>query len=51
MGGMTLALLADSYFALRFKSASDKIEYTPFELFAMQSWTEQAFDKNGNLSL
>ena len=32
--GMTIALLADSYFALRFKDNSDRIKYTPIEEFA-----------------
>lgn len=37
--GMALALIADGYFALRFKDSSDKIKYTPIELFAIESWT------------
>lgn len=41
--GMTISLLADSYFALRFKDNSDKINYTPIENFARESWTQQAF--------
>lgn len=41
--GMSFALLADSYFALRFKSDSDQINYTPIENFARKSWTAEAF--------
>jgi len=39
MLGLTLALVGDSYCALRFKTNSDKIKYTPIEEFAKQSWT------------
>ena len=49
--GMTIALMADSYFALRYKEASDCIEYNAFELFAQESWTQQAFDKTNTLGL
>lgn len=48
--GMTISLLADSYFALRFKDNSDKINYTPIENFARESWTQQAF-QGDNLTL
>lgn len=41
--GLTAALLADAYCALRFKDDSDKIKYTPIEEFAIQSWTQSAF--------
>lgn len=51
MLGMTMALLVDSYCALRFKDDSDKIKFTPVEKFAKQSWTEQAFEKDGNIVL
>lgn len=37
--GMSIALVGDSYFALRFKADSDEIKYTPIENFARQSWT------------
>jgi len=49
--GMTLALMADSYFALRYKDYSDEIEYNALELFAQESWTQQAFDKTNNHNL
>jgi hypothetical protein len=49
--GMTLALVFDSYYALRFKETSDSIEYNAFELFAQESWTQQAFDKTNTLGL
>jgi hypothetical protein len=49
--GMTLSLIADSYFALRYKETSDSIEYNLFELFAQESWTTQAFDKTNNVNL
>ena len=49
--GMTLALMADGYFALRYKENSGSIEYTALELFAQESWTQQAFNKTNNLNL
>lgn len=49
--GMTLSLIADSYFALRYKESSDVIEYSALELFAQESWTQQAFDKTNCLNL
>ena len=49
--GMSVALVADGYFALRYKDNSDKIKYTPIELFAIESWTQQAFQKDGNILL
>jgi len=49
--GMTLSLVADSYYALRYKETSDEIEYNVFELFAQESWTTQAFNKTNNLNL
>jgi len=49
--GMTLSLVADSYYALRYKETSDKIEYNVFELFAQESWTTQAFNKTNNVNL
>ena len=45
MLAMTICLSFDSYFAIRYKSDSDKIKYSPIELFAMESWTQQAFTK------
>lgn len=47
----TLTLLGDSYCALRFKQGSDKIKYSPIEQFARESWTQSAFQKQGNLTL
>lgn len=49
--GMTLSLIADSYYALRYKETSDHIEYNVFELFAQESWTTQAFSKTNNVPL
>jgi hypothetical protein len=49
--GMTMALVADSYFALRYKDESDQIEYTYMELFAQESWTQQAFDRTNAIGL
>lgn len=45
---MTLSLIADSYFALRYKESSDLIEFNALELFAQESWTQQAFDKTNS---
>ena len=50
MLAMTICLSLDSYFAIRYKSDSDKIKYSPIELFAMESWTQQAFTKEKFLS-
>jgi len=47
---LTLALLGDSYCALRFKEDSHKIKFTPIEEFARQSWTQSAF-QGDNLTL
>lgn len=49
--GMVLALIADSYFALRFKDHSDKINFSVIERFAMESWTQEAFNKAGQVTL
>lgn len=49
--GMTFALVADAYYALRYKETSDTIEYNSFELFAQESWTQQAFNKTNNQNL
>ena len=43
------ALLADSYFAMRFKEDSDHIKYTPIENFAQKSWTAEAFVSEGSI--
>ena len=44
--GLTLSLIADSYFALRYKDESDSIAFSALELFAMESWTQHAFNKS-----
>jgi hypothetical protein len=49
--GVTLGLLFDSYFAMRFKDGEDNIKYTPIENFARESWTQEAFSKNQNPTL
>ena len=49
--GMVLSLAADSYFALRFKDESDKIKFSMIERFAMESWTQEAFNKAGQVTL
>lgn len=49
--GMTLSLLADSYFALRYKENTDKIKFSVLERFAMESWTQDAFNKAGQVTL
>lgn len=49
--GMTVALLADSYFALRFKEKEDGITFSPIENFARESWTQEAFSINQNPTL
>jgi hypothetical protein len=49
--GMVLSLAADSYFAIRFKDNTDKIKFTMVERFAMESWTQEAFNKAGRLTL
>jgi hypothetical protein len=37
--GMTAALAADSYFAVRYTDDSDQIEFNPLERFGRESWT------------
>lgn len=49
--GMVISLIADSYFALRFKEKSDKIKFSVLERFAMESWTQEAFNKTGHVTL
>jgi hypothetical protein len=49
--GMVISLIADSYFALRFKEQTDKIKFTVIERFAMESWTQDAFNKAGHVTL
>lgn len=49
--GMVAALSADSYFALRFKDSSDKIKFSVVERFAMESWTQEAFNKSRQITL
>lgn len=49
--GMTVALIADGYFGLRFNEDSDKIECNALELLAIESWTQNAFRLQGSLAL
>jgi len=49
--GMTIALIADAYFALRFKERGDEIRCSPIENFARESWTQEAFSINQNPTL
>lgn len=49
--GMVISLLADSYFALRYKEKNDKIRFSVLERFAMESWTQEAFNKAGRATL
>ena len=49
--GMTLALIMDANFALRYEKKQDTLEYTSIELFSMQSWTQQVFNKKANITL
>jgi hypothetical protein len=49
--GMTTALLADSYFAMKYQSleSSKKLEFNNFELFAQESWTQSAFTNSNSV--
>lgn len=49
--GMVVSLLADSYFALRFSENNDKIAFNVVERFAMESWCQDAFNKQGQFFL
>lgn len=49
--GMLISLAADSYFALRFKQNTDQIKFSVFERFAMESWSQDAFNKRGQVTL
>jgi hypothetical protein len=46
-GGMTAALMADSYFGVRYQDHTDEINFSAVELFGRQSWTAQAFEGEG----
>ena len=46
--GMVLALVGDSYYALRFKEEEDFIQYTPIEKFSLESWTQEVFRTGKN---
>jgi len=46
-----MALIADSFFALRYQTMSDTIEFTPLELFSMSNWTQGAFQNSDNFTL
>jgi hypothetical protein len=45
---MVLALIGDSYYALRFKDEEDYIQYTPIEKFSLESWTQEVFRTGKN---
>ena len=49
--GMTIALVSDAYFALRFREREDQIRFSPIENFARESWTQEAFSINQNPTL
>ena len=49
--GMTIALIADAYFALRFKERGDEIKFSVIENFARECWTQEAFSINQNPTL
>lgn len=49
--GAIVSLIADSYFAIRFKDEEDCIDYTSIEQFTLESWTQGAFNKNGRIEL
>lgn len=51
MTGMTVTLLADSYFAMKYQAESDELEFNNFELFAQESWTQSAFSNSRSLSM
>uniref|UniRef100_A0A7S3CUG0 Uncharacterized protein n=1 Tax=Strombidium rassoulzadegani TaxID=1082188 RepID=A0A7S3CUG0_9SPIT len=51
LDGLSIALMADAYFALRFRDDSDEIDFTLLEQFSLQSWTEDSFNKDGFLTL
>lgn len=43
---MTISLLADSYFAMRYNDDSDKIDFNVIELFCRESWTQCSFEQS-----
>ena len=49
--GIVAALIADSYFAMRYHESSDDIEFSNFELFAQESWTSEAFNRTNHMSI
>jgi len=38
--GMTVALIADSYFGIRYSEDSEEIEFNLVELFSRESWSQ-----------
>lgn len=48
--GMVITLIADSYFALRFKDETDQIKFSVLERFAMENWSQDAFNKAGQVT-
>ena len=51
LAGMTVALLADSYFAMKYQKSSDELEFNNFELFAQESWTQSSFNDSRNIKI
>ena len=51
LAGMTIALLADSYFAMKYQKSSDELEFNNFELFAQESWTQSSFNDSRNIKI
>jgi hypothetical protein len=49
--GMTLALIADSYFGFRYSEDSEDIEFNLIEQFSRESWSQQCFERMDNLAI
>lgn len=49
--GMTVALLADSYFAMKYQKSTNELEFNNFELFAQESWTQSSFYDSKNIKI
>jgi len=47
--GMTISLIADGYFGIRYTEETDEIQFNIIELFSRESWCQECFDRMDNL--
>lgn len=51
LAGMTVSLLADSYFAMKYQKSTNELEFNNVELFAQESWTQSSFSDAKDLKI